>query len=240
MLCCGTSYTANAVIQRKLCFLWLQSISGEWNYWHGEDSFGSIKNSFSLFFSPPTWKRSYFICKKEKSKVVLCESHNNNQNNKRQRAVTREREISQYCKIISSVLSRNKYYVMQSSAGMKILLKPSLDRPSLWRSFPCLFQMGFFPVLLNFPLSCSQRTALLDDFPLSQLLMNCQVTGHWVFVGRQRSSAVSIVFPCAIHKGSNYPSGSYSQVLLQEQWSLKPGGVPVPGTRWWCWHGQSG
>lgn len=75
------------------------------------------------------------------------------------------------------------------------------------------------PVLLNFPLSSSQRTALLDDFSLSELLMNSQVTGHRVFVGSQRMrssvSALSIIFPCAIHKGSNCPSASYSQVLLK-------------------------
>lgn len=117
-----------------------------------EDSFGSIKNSFSLFFSPPTWKRSYFIPKKEKKwgGTLWKLNHNNNQNNKRQRAVTREREICQYCKIIYSVLSKNKYYIMQSSAGMKTF--KTLSRPTFsLEVFSLLIPDGLLSCAVEFP-----------------------------------------------------------------------------------------
>lgn len=121
---------------------WTRKLLTQWRI------FGSIKINFSRFFSPPTRKSSYFIPKKEKRKVILCDIWTIIIRTTKDGEQSRERESCQYHKIIYSVLCRNKYYIMQSSTGMKTLSKASLDLPSLYRLIS-LFISDFFAFLCS-------------------------------------------------------------------------------------------
>lgn len=86
---------------------------------------------------------------------------------------------------------------------------------------------------LNFTLSFCQRTTLFDDFSLSKLLMNSQVTGHWQSCSEARGQEVQLCpfpsfFPVLFTKGQITP-----QPVTPKSWRSTKDfkilrGVPCP------------